>query len=280
MSLKLGVVFLILVILGGFLQFSYDSKIDYFAEHDTFLSLPSAKTLKILSFGNSHFVADVLFIWAIQFYSSLHINNRFDYIEHIFNIITDLNPKLQAAYYYGAIIMALEAREFEMAIKLLQKGSKNMTHEWIFDYESAYYAYKFLKNYELAESFYLKASQNPDAPPLIKRRRAHMVYIRDDLDLAYQLWKEIENSAKTQVEKDAAFHHLYQIKFEMDIKLFDSKIETYKERYGRFPFHLGELTRVGLIDSLPKDYVGDDYLYNNKTGKIRAKRTYRWKKLF
>lgn len=280
MGLKLGVTCMILIAMGGLLQFSYDSKTDYFAEHDAFLSLPNSNTLRILSLGNRHFVADMLFIWAIQFYSSLHINNRFDYIERIFNIITDLNPRHQAAYYYGAIIMALEAREFRMAIKLLQKGSRNMKNEWIFDYESAYYAYKFLRDYELAESFYLKASQHPDAPSLVKRRRAHMVYIQDDLDLAFRLWKEIEAKAKTQIEKDAAFHHLYQIKFEMDLKVLNSKINAYKEAYGRYPMNLEELSRVGLLRHVPRDYGGDDYLYDKKTGKVSAKRTYKWKKLF
>lgn len=280
MSLKLAAAFLILIALGGFLQFSYDSNIDYFAEHDAFVSFPTSKTLKILSFGNTNFVADMLFIWTIQFYSSLHIKNRFDYIENIFNIITDLNPQLRAAYYYGAIIMALEAREFKMAIKLLKKGSRNMKQEWIFDYESGYYAYKYLKDYKLAEEFYLKASRNPEAPSLIKRRRAHMVYVRDDLELALRLWMEIQANAKTQVEKDAAFNHLYQIKFEMETKALGPKINAYKERYGRYPIHLEELKRVGLIESIPKDYLGDEYLYDNKTGKIRAKRMYKWKKLF
>lgn len=280
MRLKLGVAFLILIVLGGLLQFSYDSRTDYFAERDTFLSLPNARTLKILSFGNSYFMADMLFIWAIQFYSSLNINNRFDYIEQIFNIITDLNPRHQGAYYYGAIIMALEAREFEMAIQLLQKGSKNMKDQWIFDYESAYYAYKFLKDYKLAESFYLNASRRPGAPALTKRRRAHMVYIQNDLHLAYRLWKEIEENAKTQIEKDAAFHHLYQIKFEMDLKLLNSRIDKYKERYGRYPIRLEELKRVGLIGHVPGDYLGNEYGYDNETGKISSKRTYKWKQLF
>lgn len=280
MGKKLGAAVLILIALGGFLQFSYDSRTDYFAEQEAFLSLPTAKTLRILSLGNSYFVADMLFIWAIQFYSSLNIGNRFDYIDRIFNIITDLNPLHQAAYYYGAIIMALEAREFRMAINLLQKGSENIEEEWIFDYESAYYAYKFLKDFKLAESFYYKASRKPGAPALVKRRRAHMVYIQDDLRQAYRLWKEIEANAKTQVEKDAAFHHLYQIKFEMDLKLLKSKIEEYKERYGRYPVHLEELKRVGLIDRIPSDYLGNGYLYDNKTGQIGSKRTYRWKKLF
>src|SRR4030042_3125540 len=178
MTVKWGIFLSFFLILAGFIQFSYDSKVNYFAEKKTFISLPSGKTLKILSFGNANLVADVLFIWSIQFYSTLNLTNRFDFIDNIFNVITDLNPQYRAAYYYGATIMALEAKEYRMAIRLLQKGSQNMTQEWIFDYEAGYYAYKFLNDVDLAEKFYLNASGKPDAPPIIKRMRAHMIYIR------------------------------------------------------------------------------------------------------
>ena len=114
MVAKLGVFLAIFLTLVGFVQFSYDSNFDYFAEKDTFVSIPSGKTLRILSFGNASLVADALFIWSIQFYSKLNLINRFEYIEQIFDVITDLNPHFRTAYYYGAIIMALEAREYKI----------------------------------------------------------------------------------------------------------------------------------------------------------------------
>jgi hypothetical protein len=259
MAAKLGILIAIFLALVGFLQFSYDSNVDYFAEKDTFVSLPSGETLKILSFGQAN------------------LKNRFDYIEQIFNVITDLNPQFRAAYYYGAIIMALEARETKMAIRLLQKGSRNMKNEWIFDYEAGYYASKFLQDPKLAEQFYLKASEKPGAPALIKRRRAHMVYMEDKLDLAYQLWMEIYHSAKTQLERDASINHLYQIKFEMDKIFLEKALELYKHRYHRYPLNLEQLKRVGFIKEIPRDYFGNDYHYDSKKGKVSAQRMFKWK---
>jgi hypothetical protein len=66
----------------------------------------------------------------------------------------------------------------------------------------------------------------------------------------------------------------------MDMKILKPGVEAYKKRTGRYPVHLDELKRVGLIDRVPRDYTGNDYLYDNRTGKISSKRTYRWKKLF
>ena len=219
MGRSLGVFFLLLMILAGVLQYQYDARVDYFTHKNIFLSLPSSKALKILSFGYQNILADLMYIWSIQFYSTYHIDNRFDYIEHIYNLITDLNTQFKAAYYIGSLIMALEAKEAEMAIRLLQKGSKNMKDEWFFDFESAYYAYKFLKDFKLAEFYYRKAAENPEAPSVVKRKQAHMIYMMDDLITSYKLWLEILKEADTQLGKDAAVNHLCQIKFEMDKKM-------------------------------------------------------------
>jgi tetratricopeptide (TPR) repeat protein len=280
MKIKLLIPFVIAMLLVAYLQFSYDSRIGYFTERDVFFALPTGKVLKILSFGNQNFLADMIFIWSIQFYTTYHYKNRFDFVENIFNIITDLDTQHKIAYYIGSIIMSLEAKEFQKAIKLLQKGSKNMKDEWVFDYESAYIALKFLKDYKLAEKYYFKAAKNPDAPAIIKRMGAHMVYMRDNLEYAFNLWMEILNNAESQLEKNVAKNHLYQIKFEMDKRFLEQKIISFKDRYGRFPNGLNELRRSGMIKQIYKDFDGNDYVYDSRQGKIKAKKIFRWKKYF
>jgi tetratricopeptide (TPR) repeat protein len=265
------------MILSGLVQFSYDSRRQYFSERDVFVNLPSGKTLKVLSFGYHRLVADLLFIWSIQFYSNYHYTNRFNYIEHVYDVITDLSPKFKAAYYIGSIIMALEAKEYEMAIRLLQKGSQNMNSEWVFDYESGYYASKFLKDYQRAQRFYAKALQNPNAPPLVRRLHAHMTYMKDNLEEAYVLWQEIYNNARSELETNAAIHHLYQIKFEIDKKFLDEKLNRYRKRYGQYPMELSELLRVGAIKSIPVDFNGDGYIYQRDRGTIAARKSFKWK---
>ncbi len=278
MRAKLLIAFFILMLLVSYFQFLYDSTVNYFSEQDTFVILPSGKTLKILSFGYKNLLADLLFIWSIQFYSSYYLSNRYDYIEFIFNTITDLTPEYEEPYIVGAWIMALEKRDYRMAIRLLEKGSRNNPDEYFFDYEAGYYAYQNLKDYTLAEDFFKRAAERPNAPALLHRSRAHMVYMQDNLAYAWNLWMKIYQKASTQLEKDAAFNHLYQIKYEMDRKFLEAKLEQYKQRYHRYPTELLALKRVGLIRSIPRDFTDRDYLYNPKTGKVGAIKKYRWKK--
>jgi tetratricopeptide (TPR) repeat protein len=278
MRAKLFSIFLTLILVAGYIQFKYDSHTNYVADKNVFVTLPSSNTLKVLSFGFQDLVADMLFIWSIQFYGTYNLTNRYDYLEQIYNTITDLAPQYLEPYIVGSWIMALEAKDIEMAIRLLQKGSRNMKNEWIFDYECAFYAYKYLKDYEQAEKYYRKAAQRPNAPSMVKRKQAHMVYMKDDLTQAYAMWKEIYEHAKTRMERDAAFCHLYQIKFDWDKKLLEDKLDQYKARYGRYPMDLSQLVRAGLLRGIPKDFSGFEYTYNPKTGKIMADRVFQWKK--
>lgn len=274
----LFVVFVMLMVVAGHMQYKYDSNRNYWAEHDVFVTLPSGKTLKVLCFGFRNLTADLLFIWSIQFYSNYNLTNSYEYLEHIYNTIAELNPRYKEPYLVGSWIMSLEAGKPEMAIRLLQRGAKNMPDQWIFDYESGFYAFKDLKDYELAEKYFNKAAANPEAPTHVRRKTAHMVYMKNDLKAAYRMWIDIYNNAEDLMTRDAAHHHLFQIKYEMDKKYLEQQAHQYKEKYNRFPHSLELLKKAGLIREIPKDMDGHDYVYHSKTGKVTALKEFRWKK--
>lgn len=276
----LALFFVLLMAAVGVLQYKYDSQRGYLSEREVFVTLPSGKTLKILSFGFRNLVADMLFIWSIQFYSSYHLTNSYQYIEQVFDTITDITPQYKEPYIVGSWIMALEIKDIKMAMRLLQRGSANMPKEWIFDYECGYYAYKNLKDYALAEKFFSRAITKPGAPSLIKRTRAHMVFMEDNLQYAYQLWMDIYKKAKDSLELHVARNHLGQIKFEMDKKYLEQQIVLFKQKYGRFPHDLAELKKTGLVKEIPQDFFGANYIYDAEKGTVTTKRAKLWKKFF
>jgi len=274
----IGFILAVLIVAIGYTQYLYDSHHDYFAEHQTFVTLPEGKTLKVLSFGYHNLVADILYIWSIQFYSDYNLTNSYDYLEHIYNTITDLCPRYLEPYIVGSWIMALEAQDINMAIRLLQKGAKNLPEHWIFDYECGFYAYSSLKDFKLAEKYFNKALKNPKAPPHVRRIMAHMVYMSDDLDYAYRLWLDIYQNAKSMMAKNSARKHLHQIKVEREKKWLEKRIKRFKEKYNRLPQSLNELILAGLAKEIPVDFEGNAYIYNPQTGKVTAEQVFRWKK--
>ncbi|MEN8153072.1 MAG: hypothetical protein ABFR75_03545 [Acidobacteriota bacterium] len=274
-TLFFSVVFLIL---AAFSQYYYDINTDYFRKREVFLTLPAGKTVKILSFGFSDLVADMLYIWSIQFYSDYNLTNSHDHIEDIYNLITDVSPGYKDPYIIGSAIMAVELNKIKMAIRLLQKGAKNFKNEWIFDVDSGYYASKYLKDYKLAEKYFLKASKIEGAPDFVSRMLYHQIYMQDRLDKAWELWRAVLDNSDSDAEKHSARLHLYQIKFELDKKQLEKFLRKYRNVHGVFPEKLEGLVKYGYVRTIPKDFKGTEYKYNKGTGTIDPSEGYMWKK--
>jgi tetratricopeptide (TPR) repeat protein len=273
----LAVVALSGLLLAAAMQNRYDSTVHYFGDRGTFVSLPSGKSLKVLSFGYDNLAADMLFIWSIQFYSTYYLTNRFDFLERVYDTITDITPQYKEPYIIGSLIMALEAQDIPMALRLLDKGARNNPGEWIFDQEAGFYCYKYLKDYARAERYYDRAAAKPGAPPYIKRMKAHLVYMSDDPQTAYRMWLDIYRNAHDILERDSAFNHLYQIRAESDLGLLRAGITAFRAKYRRWPAALEELVRSRLLSSLPRDFSGRDYIYDPRQGTVTAQRIFRWK---
>ena len=239
--------------------------------------LPSGKYLKYATFGYSSLVADLIYIWAIQYYGSFDIPDRFNYLEHIFSIIAELDPKYVDPYEVGALIAVYEAHDPNLAFKILDMGLEKNPDMWIFPLQAGHIAQMNLKDYELAREYYRKAMEIPSAPSIAKRLYASAAYKTMDYQEAWATWREVYETSTEQWIKDIASNQLYRIKATVDTEALSSAVNQFKEKYGRFPSDLSQLVRAGFIKEVPKDLDGNDYLYDPKTGEVKAPRVW-WKR--
>jgi hypothetical protein len=90
-------------------------------------------------------------------------------------------------------------------------------------------------------------------------------------------WREVYETSTEQWIKDIASNQLYRIKATVDTEALSSAVKQFKEKYGRFPADLNQLVRARLIREVPQDLEGHDYLYDPKTGEVKAPRIW-WKR--
>ena len=265
---------LIVLFLISFL-FNYNFKKKFFETNEALYVFPK-KTLKLISLGFENIIADFYYIWMIQFYSSSGIGERIEYLPTILETIGELDPKFSEPFTIGGMIAALQAGRLDIALKALEIGLRYEPYEWTMAMDAGYYLRK-RKKYKKAFYYYEIAAHREDSPAFLKRVWADIAWKSGDLSFSYELWKNIYNKAKTNYEKEVAYHHLYMIKFEMDKKRLEPIIENFKNIYGRFPNDLKELYYKGFIKMIPHDYDGDPYIYNPETGKIRSRKRFLWK---
>ena len=239
--------------------------------------IPSGKYLKFATFGYSSLLADLIYLWSIQYYSDYSVVDRFKYLDHIFSVIAELDHRYLDPYQIGALIALYEARDLDLALKILDRGLEKNPNQWIFPLEAGHYAQMAKKDYKLAQKYYKKAMEIKGAPPITKRLYANASFKLTDYKTAFETWQEIYKTTEEERIKKIASNHLFQVKAAIDIKTIFEAIEKFREIYDRNPVDLSQLVKAGLLDSLPKDLDGQDYHYDSKTGEVKTQ-TIPWKR--
>ena len=239
--------------------------------------IPSGQYLKFATFGNSSLLADLIYVWAIQYYSDYTIPDMYEYLDHIFSIINELDPSYLDPYDIGAVIAAYEAEDLDLALKILDRGLEKNPEQWLFPYMAAHYAQMIKKDHKLAQEYYKKAMNIEEVPPIVERLYANAIFKSMDYKRALQTWLEIYKTAKDERIEKIASNHIYNITTTIDIQKINEAIEKFKESYGRNPMELSQLVRAGFLDSLPKDLDGKEYIYDSRTGEVKTP-TIPWKR--
>ncbi len=238
--------------------------------------IPSGKYLKYATFGYSSVLADLIYLWAIQYYSDYSIADRFNHLEHIFSIIAELDPRYVDPYELGALVAVYEAGDLELGLKILDLGLQKNPDQWFFPLQAGHFA-QLRKNYEVARLYYKKAMEIPGAPDIVKRLYAFTAFKTMDLETSWKMWLEIYQTATDERVKKIANNHLYQVKAAIDKQIIEGAIARFKEKFGRNPYDLNQLVRTGFLREIPKDLDGLDYIYDPTAGEVKAAQVW-WKR--
>jgi tetratricopeptide (TPR) repeat protein len=241
--------------------------------------IPSGKFLKYAAFGYRAVAADVIYLWAIQYYTTPTIDDRFDHLDHIFAIINELDPRYQDPYEVGSLIAVQEARNIEgtarsalvqSAFAILDRGAASNPDQWVYPFDAGHIALMTLKDFPLAEKYFEQCMKIPGAPEFVERLRANAIFKKGDLKTSWETWLDIYQRAPDERTKKIASNHLYNVKATIDQTALEEAAAKYRERFGRLPADLEALVRGGFLRGVPKDLDGKEYLYDPATGKVET----------
>lgn len=236
--------------------------------------IPSGRHLKTFSFGFSSLLADAVYLWAIQYFSDQRIRDRFEYLDHVFGIIAELDPAYIDPYMTGAIFAAYDARDLETGFKILERGLEKNPGEWIFPFQAGHYAQMLARDFTRARAYFARAMEIPGAPAFTRRLYANAFYELDDFRAALTHWLEIYKQAEAAGDDrvlQIASNHIYKNKAAIDKEALEAAVGEYRNRFGRLPAALSDLTKSGILEQEPRDLDGDAYSYNPETGEVTSK---------
>lgn len=230
------------------------------------LYLPTPDVLRLLSLGNDGLMADALYVWAIQYYSQFGPREKFLYLERVFDLITDLDPRYFDAYRMGALIMLVEApgdrEEKQRAVtRLFDKGIAAMPDEWQLAETAAWDCYLGFRDTSLAVRYAEIAVRHPGANHRIRRALGVWKDREDrwDVEDSIAYWREALAEATTPGEEFLTRSHLYDVIVARDREILDPLLKGHRERFGECPGRWEDLILTGRLFEVPRDYAGNPY---------------------
>lgn len=238
---------------------------------DALLYLPNGRYLKVLSLGQAPLAADLVYLWAIQYYSDYGREDRFRYVKHVFgDVIAELDPHYVDAYGLGALILTVEAGDLEAGLELLDKGFAKNPDRWILPYLAAWECHR-AGQYQRAARYFEASARVPGAPSLVRRMQAGMMARAGDLTAALRLWRELrDDPASDELTRSIATRQVRDLQVRLDTAALEAAVREYERRAGKPPARLDDLVRAGILRSLPADPDGRPYVYDRRSRKVTS----------
>ena len=231
----------------------------------TLLYLPSAEMLRLTSLGNAGLVADVLYLWSIQYYAQYGINDRFLYLETVYDLITDLDPLYHDAYRVGALIIQLPNTDEEVhkkaVVHLFDKALRNMPQNHEIAEAAAWDMYIRYRDMANALRYLKVAAAIPGSPHRLKRFLAAWSEDEEEWSFsnAISYWIEVRETAKTDYDRAVCEKQIYRLVASRDEELLNPLLGDWVARQGRCPESWEPLVEAGWLDRAPVDYFGQSY---------------------
>jgi hypothetical protein len=247
------------------------------------LYLPSHEMLDLVSLGNEGLMADLLFLWSIQYYSSYRPDETFLYLETVYDLITDLDPLYFDAYRVGALIMMLDLHanpkvQKKAIERLFDKGLANMPDNWELAEVAAWDAHLQLRDPELALKYARIGAERPGAPHRLKRVYGRWSEQEDRWTISDSInyWEEVLAEATRWPEVVLSKNHLYDAYAKRDATVLDPMLADYRARFGRCADGWQQLIDLGWLNAVPLDYVGNPYRIDGDRCATQPHKRIRW----
>lgn len=181
---------------------------------------PSGRFLEPATLGHAATAADLAWLRAVQYYGQHRTtDNQFVRMEHVFDILTSLDPSFLPAYSFGAFALAQEGMDFPAAERLMRKGleANPTSGELAFQLGFLYYVRSGGRDLKHAAEYFEQAARQADGPPESARFAAFARQNSGDLTAAYELWSHVERNSPNRYLREIAQREMARIREALDL---------------------------------------------------------------
>ena len=240
-------------------------------DFENLLYLPSGKFLKPAALGFDELLADLLWVKAVNYFGGHYFTDkRYDWLYHILDITTTLDPWFEYPYEFGGIVLALEAKQVDKSISLLKKGFEYHPNIWRIPFLLGFNHFFYLGDYQTAASYITRASQLPGRPAYLPRLAARLYAQAGTPELVIEFLYRVYQSTTDERLREELQIRIKEVIVERDINLLETALSRYKLITGKGARGLRDIVDKGILQSIPQEPFGGDYFLDSRTNEVKS----------
>jgi hypothetical protein len=164
---------------------------------EVYMCIPSGKFLKTFTMGFDQLIADYFWIKTISYFGDhLMSDRKYPWLYHILDLVTTLDPEFIWPYYFGGIILSLEAEQVEQSNLILKKAIRNHPDVWKFPFYLGFNYWFHYNDPSKAASYIEIASKLPGAPNYLKTFPARLYSEAGQKEAALRFLQEMRKNTQ------------------------------------------------------------------------------------
>lgn len=279
MSRAAGVLALAAAAAVPWAQARVDGALGDFRAQNEVLYLWKGSQVKRLVPGFEQLAADIYWLRTVQYFGGERVfakDKRFDLLYPLIEITTTLDPRMEIAYRYGAVFLAepypIGAGHPDLGIAVLERAVQNNPGSWRLHQELGFFHFVYRRDAKRAAEILVEASQIPGAAYWLKNLAAELLGKGGERQIARRMWQEMFEQSEGAIKENARVH-LMALDAADAADSLTARVALFRERTGRLPRDLGELSAAGLAGGPLVDPAGIPFEYDSQTGKVAVSRT-------
>ncbi len=181
-------------------------------EMESLLYLPSGKYLKPLALGYNQMLADLLWIKTVSYFGNHFMTDKeYPWLFHILSLIIDLDPRFDFPYYFGGVVLSLEASQAENANKILERGIEAYPDRWEYPFYIGFNHYYHLGDPLKAAPYIEKAAALPRSPEFVKSLVGTLYMKAGEDEIALKFFRKAYQNTTDEMIKEKIVEKIEKI---------------------------------------------------------------------
>jgi hypothetical protein len=224
--------------------------------------------------GLQMLMADVYWLRTVQYYGWEHRyapDPHYELLEPLIDITVTMDPRLELAYWYGAIFLCETAPQgagkIDAGLALLERGCRNNPKSWKLRQELAFTRFLFRHDADGAVDALQEAMKIPGSPVWLRNLIGHFLGAGGARDRARALWQDMYRNESGSMKENARVHLLFLDVLDQRDEI-RTAVDQFNKTRGRRPTSLQEVMSAGLLRRPPVDSTGVPFAYDPSTGRV------------